>query len=167
MPAIERRVFVRGGAIALLALGIPPSFLARAAAARVSAGRRKTVVFVFQRGAVDGLSMVAPFGDRAYYGVRRSIAIDAPGRQDGSAIDLDGFFGLHPALAPLHEIWGREELAIVHASGSPHPTRSHFEAQDFMESGTPGVKSTPDGWINRLLASNPDCGCGRTLARSR
>jgi len=163
MQPIQRRVFVKGGAIALLALGLPPSFLARAAAARTSTRRRKTLVFVFQRGAVDGLSMVVPFGDRAYYEARKSIAIETPGGTDGSAIDLDGFFGLHPALAPLHEIWGREELAIVHASGSPHPTRSHFDAQDFIESGTPGVRSTADGWANRLLATNPGCDCGRTL----
>ncbi len=172
MMGIERRVFLKGGAVALLALGMPPAFLARAAAAQGGkAGRRKTLVFLFQRGAVDGLNMVVPFGERAYYDVRRSIAVPEPRRgQDGTAIDLDGFFGLHPALSPLHELYGRGELAIVHAVGSPHPTRSHFDAQDFMETATPGVKTTKDGWMNRLLQeTDPGCAChglatGRTLA---
>jgi len=165
MRPIGRRVFLRGGGIALLALGLPPSFVAGAAAnLRPGTGRnKKTVVFVFQRGAVDGLSMVVPFGDPAYYDARRSIAIPEPGPSEGSLIDLDGFFGLHPALSPLSDIWSRGELAIVHACGSPHPTRSHFDAQDFMESATPGVKSTKDGWLNRLLADNDSCDCGRTL----
>jgi len=166
MRPIERRIFLKQGAVALLAMGIPPRFLARSLFALThGASRPKTVVFIFQRGAVDGLNMVVPFGDRAYYDRRRSIAIPAPGRgDDATAIDLDGFFGLHPALRPLAELYGRNELAIVHASGSPHPTRSHFDAQDYMETATPGVKSTQDGWLNRLLAENPcsDCG-GRTL----
>jgi uncharacterized protein (DUF1501 family) len=128
-------------------------------------GRQKTVVFVFQRGAVDGLNMVVPFEEKAYYRVRRSIAVPQPSRGDGaSAIDLDGFFGLHPSLRGLHDLYREGELAILHACGSPHPTRSHFDAQDFMETGTPGVKSTRDGWMNRLLGEN-GCACaGRTLA---
>jgi len=165
MRGIERRVFLKGGALALFALGMPPAFLARAAAAQGGkGGRRKTLVFIFQRGAVDGLSMVVPFGERAYYGVRRSIAVPEPGRGhggEGTAIDLDGFFGLHPALSPLGELYGRGELAIVHAVGSPNPTRSHFDAQDFMETATPGVKTTKDGWLNRLLQeTEPGCSCG-------
>jgi len=147
-------------------MGVPPRFLARSLFAHTrGAERRKTVVFLFQRGAVDGLSMVVPFGDRSYYERRRSIAITAPKRgSETTAIDLDGFFGLHPALRPLADLYGRNELAIVHASGSPHPTRSHFDAQDYMETATPGVKSTRDGWLNRLLAENPCAGCdGRTL----
>jgi uncharacterized protein (DUF1501 family) len=167
---------MKGGAVALLALGAPPGFLTRAAmgagltGAAGAAGRKKTVVFVFQRGAVDGLNMVVPFGDSAYYGARRSIAVEAPRAGDaGRALDLDGSFGLHPALSPLHELYGRGEMAIVHACGSPHPTRSHFDAQDFMESATPGDKSTRDGWLNRLLAQTDPHGCacdqrtGRTL----
>ena len=108
------------------------------------------LVAIFQRGAVDGLNMVVPFGERAYYASRPSIAIARPGTPDG-AIDLDGFFGLHPRLAPLAPLFARGELAILHASGSHDETRSHFDAQDYMESGTPGVKSTRDGWLNRYL----------------
>lgn len=166
MRPIERRIFLKQGAVALVAMGIPPRFLTRSLFAdTLGGGRRKTVVFIFQRGAVDGLSMVVPFGDPGYQDRRRSIAIDSPRRgDDGTAIDLDGFFGLHPALRPLSEFYGRGELAIVHASGSPHPTRSHFDAQDYMETATPGVKSTQDGWMNRLLAANPCTDCeGRTL----
>jgi len=110
--------------------------------------------------------MIVPFGEGAYYSSRRAIAIQAPKRgNDDSAIDLDGFFGLHPAMSPLLDPWERGELAIVHAVGSPHPTRSHFDAQDFMESGTPGIKTTGDGWLNRTLSATPcgECG-GRTLA---
>ena len=165
MRSIGRRIFLRQGAVALVALGLPPEFVTRTLFAGPLAGGGKTVVFLFQRGAVDGLSMVVPFGEEALYRARRSIAIGAPGRGDpDGALDLDGFFGLHPSLAPLRDLYGRREMTIVHASGSPHPTRSHFDAQDFMETGTPGVKSTRDGWMNRLLAENP-CGCeGRTLA---
>lgn len=166
MRTIERRIFLREGAVALFALGLPPAFLARPLLARGSGStRRRTLVCLFQRGAVDGLSMVVPFGDPGYYRSRRSIAIPAPRRGDGAAaVDLDGRFGLHPELAPLRELYDRSELAIVQAVGSPHPTRSHFDAQDFMESGTPGTKSTRDGWLNRVLAETP-CACeGRTLA---
>jgi uncharacterized protein (DUF1501 family) len=166
---MKRRAFVRSGALALLALGLPPEFVTRSLLARTTgAARRKTLICIFQRGAVDGLNMVVPFGERAYYGVRRSIAVPAPARAGGGAIDLDGFFGLHPSLRPLHDLYGRRELAIVHAVGSPHPTRSHFEAQDYMESATPGVRTTRDGWLNRALdATKPDdcAACdGRTLA---
>ena len=164
MGGITRRIFVRQGGLALLALGLPPEFLTRSLFARTrGAERKKTLICIFQRGAVDGLNMVVPFGEKAYYERRRSIAVPAPGRDNG-AIDLDGFFGLHPMLRPLHELYARRELAIVHAVGSPHPTRSHFDAQDFMETGTPGVKSTRDGWLNRVLEQTGcDCG-GRTLA---
>lgn len=164
--SIERRVFVKQGAIALVALGLPPRFLARTLFAESRReGRQKTVLFIFQRGAVDGLSMVVPYGEKAYYGLRRSIALERPQRgAEGAILDLDGFFGLHPSLAPLAELFSRREMAIVHACGSPHPTRSHFDAQDFMETGTPGFKSTRDGWLNRLL-SETACECsGRTLA---
>src|SRR5688572_5975743 len=162
--SINRRVFVKSGAMALVAMGLPPTFLTRSLLAETKRAGKKTVIAIFQRGAVDGLNMVVPFGEAAYYRVRRAIAVPAPGTQNG-ALDLDGFFGLHPALAPLQEIWTRKEMAIIHAVGSPHPTRSHFDAQDFMESGTPGVKETPDGWLNRVLQQTGCSDCsGRTPA---
>jgi uncharacterized protein (DUF1501 family) len=169
---MQRRFFVKSGALALLALGLPPEFIRRSLLAETrAAARKKTLICVFQRGAVDGLNMVVPFGEKAYYAERRSIAIAAPGRGPSArALDLNGFFGLHPALQPLHDLYTRSELAIVHAVGSPHPTRSHFDAQDFMETATPGVKSTRDGWLNRVLASTAhdcvDC-AGRTLEDRR
>ena len=164
--SMGRRVFVKRGAMALVALGLPPEFLVRPlVAGTTGAARKKTLICIFQRGAVDGLSMVVPFGEQAYYGMRRSIAIQAPRTGDTTtALDLDGHFGLHPALEPLHALYGRGEMAIVQAVGSPHPTRSHFDAQDFMETGTPGVKSTKDGWLNRVLQQT-ECACDpRTLA---
>jgi len=109
------------------------------------------LITIFQRGAVDGLNMVVPFGERAYYSSRPSIAIGRPGSGPGAAIDLDGFFGLHPRLAPLEPFFRNGQMAIVHACGSPDTTRSHFDAQDYMETATPGVKSTSDGWLNRYL----------------
>lgn len=157
----SRRVFLRRGGAALLALGFAPSFVSRLAAE--SADRRKLLIVVFQRGAVDGLNMVVPHGESEYYRARPSIAIARPGAADG-AIDLDGFFGLHPRMSPLKPLWDRGELAIVHASGSHDTTRSHFDAQDFMESATPGVKSTKDGWLNRYLAGSAlrETGSGQT-----
>jgi len=139
---LTRRVMLKAGACALLATAVPPRFLARAAGA--AGARRKVLVAVFQRGAVDGLSMVVPHGDEAYSAARTAIALRAPRRGDSAtAVDLDGFFALHPALAPLAPLWHSRALAVVHACGSPDTTRSHFDAQDYMESGTPGVKSTP------------------------
>ncbi|MCL7972588.1 MAG: hypothetical protein M8866_10980, partial [marine benthic group bacterium] len=166
MKMRTRRVFLRDGAVAMLALGVPPALLSRSLLrASPTRARRKTLVCVFQRGAVDGLSMVVPFGEEEYYARRRSIAIPQPGRGE-SSIDLDGFFGLHPALAGLVPMFASGELAIVNAVGSPHPTRSHFEAQDFMETGTPGDKRTTSGWLNRALTHTP-CACdGRTLQDS-
>jgi len=158
--SINRRFFLKSGAVALASIGLAkaaPSFLERAVFAQnqtPATGRRKTLVTIFQRGAVDGLNMVVPFGERAYYELRPSLAIQKP--QSGStetAIDLDGFFGLHPMLAPMKPLWDARRLAIVEAVGSPDNTRSHFDAQDYMESGTPGRKSTEDGWLNRLLQS--------------
>ena len=144
----SRRIFLRDGGLALVSLGFAPSFLARTAAA--SAARQKLLIAIFQRGAVDGLNMVVPCGERAYYKSRPSIAVPRPGGAD-AALDLDGFFAFHPRLAPLKPIYDRGELAVIHACGSPDHTRSHFDAQDYMESGTPGVKSTDDGWLNRTL----------------
>jgi len=152
---MDRRVFVRSGALALVALGLDPIFLTRAAyAARRAVGagdRRNALICVFQRGAVDGLNMIVPHGDPHYYRERARIAVPPPGRERG-ALDLDGHFGLHPALAPLLPLYRAGALAAVHAVGSPDPTRSHFDAQDYMETGTPGRKSTADGWLNRQLA---------------
>lgn len=147
---ISRRVFVRDGGLALLSLGFAPSFLARTAAA--AGARQKLLIAIFQRGAVDGLNMVVPYGERAYYRSRPSIAVARPGGAD-AALDLDGFFGFHPRLAPLKPVYDRGELAVIHACGSPDHTRSHFDAQDYMESATPGVKSTDDGWLNRTLVA--------------
>ncbi|HEX8000828.1 MAG TPA: DUF1501 domain-containing protein [Pyrinomonadaceae bacterium] len=160
--SINRRFFLKSGGIAVASLGVMqvvPSFLQRAVMAQVQhAGvRRKTLITIFQRGAVDGLNMVVPYGEKNYYALRPSIAIARP--QAGNpeaAIDLDGFFGLHPALRGFKPLWDAKRLAIVEAVGSPDNTRSHFDAQDYMEAGTPGIKSTPDGWLNRYLQSNPD-----------
>lgn len=145
---LTRRVFLKNGSLALVSLGFTPAFIARTAQAATA--RQKILVSVFQRGAVDGLNMIVPFGERAYYQKRPSIAIAKPGDAEG-AIDLDGFFGLHPRMGGLEPLFDRGELAIVHACGSHDETRSHFDAQDYMESGTPGVKSTRDGWLNRYL----------------
>jgi uncharacterized protein (DUF1501 family) len=146
----SRRVFLKGGAFALVSLGFAPSFLTRTAFAAGDARRSKRLIAIFQRGAVDGLNVVVPFGEADYYRARPSIAIPRPNSQDG-AVDLDGFFGFNPRLSPLKPLWNRRDLAIVHACGSPDSTRSHFDAQDYMETGTPGVKTTPDGWLNRYL----------------
>ena len=144
---ISRRVFVKSGGLALFSLGLDPLFLARAAfAVRPSAGPpdRRMLVCLFQRGAVDGLNMVVPHGDPLYYRERPRIAVPEP-----DVVDLDGHFGLHPRLAALKPLWENKSLAAIHAIGSPDSTRSHFDAQDYMESGTPGAKATPDGWLNR------------------
>ena len=115
----------------------------------------KRLITIFLRGAVDGLNVVVPYGEKEYYDARPRIAIPRPS-ENGGVLDLDGHFGLHPALISLMPLWKQGSLAFVDACGSPDPTRSHFDAQDFMESGTPGVKSTPDGWMNRLLATLPN-----------
>jgi uncharacterized protein (DUF1501 family) len=147
---INRRIFLKNGGMALVSLGFAPTFLARTAWAQGRDARQKVLIAIFQRGAVDGLNMVVPFGDPHYYRARPSIAIGRPGGE-GTALDLDGFFGFHPRMASLKPFWDRGDLAIVHATGSHDETRSHFDAQDYMESGTPGVKSTRDGWLNRYL----------------
>lgn len=147
-----RRAFVRDSALTMFGIGASPLWLERAMAATGENGKRKKVlVAIFQRGAADGLNIVVPHADPAYYRLRPGIAIPKPGAADASAIDLDGFFGLHPSLKNLKPIFDEKKLAMVHASGSPDPTRSHFDAQDYMESGTPGRKSTTDGWLNRAL----------------
>jgi uncharacterized protein (DUF1501 family) len=148
---ISRRVFLKDGAFALVTLGFAPSFLARTAFAEGRSARAKQLVAIFQRGAVDGLSVVVPFGEGDYYRLRPTIALARPGSGSNASIDLDGFFGLNPRMAPLKRLWDGNQLAIVHACGSPDATRSHFDAQDYMETATPGVKSTGDGWLNRYL----------------
>ena len=152
MPS--RRVFLKGSALAMFGVGSMPIWLSRSLYAADSAAptgnRKKILVAIFQRGAVDGLNMVIPFGEPRYYELRPSIAIPKPDGTPNSAVDLNGFFGLHPALAPLKPMFDARHLAIVDAVGSPDPTRSHFDAQDYMESGTPGLRGA-DGWLNRAL----------------
>ena len=145
----SRRTFIKSAGVGFLALGLPPPFLVRAAAQQSS--RSKVLVVIFQRGGMDGLNVVIPFKDPAYYALRPSIAVAEPAAGEEGAIDLDGFYALHPALSPLKKIYDQGQLAIVHAAGSPDNTRSHFDAQDCMELGTPGIRSTPDGWLNRFL----------------
>src|SRR6516165_3745697 len=151
-----RRVFLRDSSLAMIGTGAAPLWLERALyAAEAPAPRKKILIAIFQRGAADGLNIVVPHGEPAYYGLRPTIAIPRPratdDKQADAAIDLDGFFGLHPSLAPLKPLFDQQHLAIVDAVGSPDPTRSHFDAQDYMESGTPGRKGTHDGWMNRAL----------------
>lgn len=153
---ISRRIFLKNGGMALVSLGFAPAFVARAAAGARTGGR--ILIAIFQRGAVDGLNMIVPFGERDYYAARPTLAIPRPGGGADTALDLDGFFGLHPRLAPLAPYYAARQLAIVHACGSPEDTRSHFDAQDYMETATPGVKSTRDGWINRYLHAREHAG---------
>jgi uncharacterized protein (DUF1501 family) len=157
---MERRAFVKSGAIALVTMGLSPSFLRRTTFGMelTETANGKILICLFQRGAADALNIVVPHGERAYYAMRPSIAIPQPARgAPGGAIDLDEFFGLHPSLAPLKPLYDRGLLAPVHAVGSPSATRSHFDAQDYMESGTPDVKGTTDGWLNRYLAAKGTC----------
>jgi uncharacterized protein (DUF1501 family) len=128
----------------------------------MNAPKGKTLICLFQRGAADALNIVVPHGDKSYYGLRPSIAIPRPGGlartvSRDAAIDLDGFFGFHPSLAPFKPLYDRGILAPIHAVGSPSTTRSHFDAQDYMETGTPDVKGTQDGWLNRYLAVQGTC----------
>lgn len=161
MP-VTRRLFLKSAGLTLFGTGCVPSFMRRTAFA-LDAGvrRRKVLVAIFQRGAVDGLNMVVPFAEKDYFSMRPTIAIPEPQAHPASgagpaAIDLDGFFALHPSLARLKPMFDSRQLAIVHAVGSPGNTRSHFDAQDYMETATPGVKSTRDGWLNRYLAAKPE-----------
>jgi uncharacterized protein (DUF1501 family) len=144
---LTRRCFLRASAVAMAGVGVAPPWLVRTAAQ--GSTKRKILVAIFQRGAADGLNMVVPFFEKRYYDLRPSIAVPEPGKPNG-AIDLDGRFALHPSLRPLKELWDAKQLAIIEAAGSPDPSRSHFDAQDFMESGTPG-KTRDDGWLNRAL----------------
>jgi len=153
---MDRRYFLKASGIGLASFGLmsaAPSFLhqfANAATLTDRNGKKKILITIFQRGAVDGLNVVVPYGESQYYNLRPSIAVPKPNQTDG-AVDLDGFFGLHPSLKPFEKFWQSKQLAIIHSAGSPDNTRSHFDAQDYMESATPGVKSTRDGWLNRIL----------------
>ncbi len=147
-----RRIFIKSSAMAMVGIGAAPAWLSRALYAQdAPSPRKKILVAIFQRGAMDGLNVVVPFGEQRYYDLRPNLALPRPDGTPDSAIDLDGFFGLHPSLAPLKPLWDKGQLACIHAAGSPDPTRSHFDAQDYMESGTPGRKATSDGWLNRAL----------------
>jgi uncharacterized protein (DUF1501 family) len=143
-----RRAFMKGGAMALVGTAVVPTFLRRSVLAQTTSAQAqgKKLVVIFQRGAADGLNIIIPHAESSYYQLRPSIAI--PKNQ---LIDLDGFFGLHPAMQSFKPLFDQGHLAMVQAVGSPDVTRSHFDAQDYMESGTPGVKATPDGWLNRAL----------------
>jgi uncharacterized protein (DUF1501 family) len=153
--AVTRRGFMRGGALALVGTSVIPSFLMRSiyAEATTAAANKKKLVVIFQRGACDGLNVVVPFAEKNYYSMRPSIGI-----QQKDVLDLDGFFGLHPQMAAMKPLFEQKHLAIVHAAGSPDPSRSHFDAQDYMESGTPGIKATQDGWLNRALQADVEAG---------
>jgi len=158
--AVTRRFFLKSSGVAMASLAAAPSFLKRVALAQNYTGPdrdRPILIAIFQRGAMDGISAVVPFGDRNYASVRPQIAIQSPSRgATDTAIDLDGFFGFHPSLAPFKPVWDQGHLAVVHAVGSPDNTRSHFDAQDYMESATPGNKGTGEGWLNRYLQSRRD-----------
>lgn len=159
--SVSRRYFLKSSGLALAGFAAVPSFLQRTALAQsLGGGKDKPIIIaIFQRGAMDGLSAVVPFGDRNYYSLRPQIAVAQPKNGDAdAALDLDGYFGLSPALAPFKAIYDAGHLAIVHAVGSPDNTRSHFDAQDYMEAATPGNKGTADGWLNRYLAARADAG---------
>jgi uncharacterized protein (DUF1501 family) len=159
----NRRVFLRSSAVAVAGFGLTPAWLVRAVAQGTAAKNRKVLIAVFQRGAADGLNIVAPFFEKAYYDMRPTIAVPPPGKPNGG-IDLDGRFALHSSLQALKPFWDLGQFAIVHAAGSPNPSRSHFDAQDYMESGTPG-KISDGGWLNRALAkAGPDASPVRAIA---
>jgi uncharacterized protein (DUF1501 family) len=160
---LSRRLFLKNGGLALASVGLVPTlgpaFLRRAAFAADStaAKRRKTLVCIFLRGAADGLSIVVPHGDPDLYRLRSRLAVPRPAAgRDDTALDLDGFYGLHPALAPLLPLYKAGQLAAVHACGSPSATRSHFDAMDYMESGSPGNKGVRDGWLARAARLCPE-----------
>ena len=156
---MDRRYFLKSSGIALAGFGLmsaAPDFLQQFANAQTVTkgfGKKKILITIFQRGAVDGLNMVVPYGDSAYYDLRRAIAVPKPNETEG-AINLDGYFGLNPSMKSLEKFWQNKQLAVIHSAGSPDNTRSHFDAQDYMEAGTPGVKSTRDGWLNRVLQTS-------------
>lgn len=143
---MNRRFFLHRGALAVAGTAAIPQFLVRSVLAQTTGAPKRRLVVIFQRGAADGLNVVVPYREKNYYQMRPSIGIP-----QNQVVDLDGFFGLHPSLSAFRPLYDAGHLGIVHAVGSPDMTRSHFDAQDYMESGTPGVKSTEDGWLNRAL----------------
>ena len=151
---MDRREFLKSAGLASLCY-LLPEFQAWAVDSGTEKNNGNKLVVVFLRGAVDGLSVVVPYSDPQYYSVRNKIAVAKPGSA-GGALALDSDFALHPALAPLMPLWQKKNLAFVLNSGSPDPTRSHFDAQDYMESGMPGSKVVSTGWMNRLLAQIPN-----------
>jgi len=167
---MDRRVFMRSGAMALVTMGLNPSFLRRTTFGMQlpQAAQGKVLICIFQRGAADALNVVVPHGDPAYYALRPTIAIARPSLAagDAGALELDGMFGLHPALRSLKPLYDRGLLAPIVAVGSPSSTRSHFDAQDYLESGTPDRKGTPDGWLNRYLALSGTCEAEATCVNS-
>ena len=150
---VSRRVFLKGAGLAAVGIGLQPSSLLVRTAQAAGAGTR-VLVKVFLRGGADGLNLCAPYGEPDYYSLRGPIALPRPGGA-GSLVNLDGFFGLHPDLAPLKPLFDDGRLAFVHAVGNYDLSRSHFDAQDFMESGTPGTKTTATGWLDRAIARIP------------
>jgi uncharacterized protein (DUF1501 family) len=169
---LNRRVFLKQGALAFLCAGAGPfgglPFLRQAAmAADLGASTLnddKVLVCIFQRGAVDGLSMVVPYGDPFYRQYRPDIGIGAPSQAAAAAgaLDLDGYFALHPGLAALLPIYKEGHLAPIQACGSPNASRSHFESQDLMESGVDEPCGVQDGWLNRLVTACPEDAAKRT-----
>jgi uncharacterized protein (DUF1501 family) len=162
MTMFDRRIFLKSSGLALVAGGLLPNVFVKMAGAATTGGKR-VVVAIFQRGAVDGLNVVVPYAEQAYYAARPTIAVPRPGA-DGGALDLDGFFGVHPALASVMPYFKDHSAAFVQAVGSPDATRSHFDAQDFMESGTPGVKTTQDGFLARAVMTKPSASPLRAVA---
>jgi uncharacterized protein (DUF1501 family) len=150
MRPVSRRGFLRTAGLGGLTL---PLWFPRVAFSAAPSAERDVLVCVFLRGGADALNLVVPFGDEDYYRSRTKLACRPPGSSGFAALDLDGFFGFHPHLAPLAELYADGVLAVVHATGSPDLTHSHFDAMDFMERGTPGSKSIPTGWIGRHLAT--------------
>ena len=151
---MKRRKIVQYGSLFAAASLIPVGMSGWVAKAIGQTNNNKKLIVIFLRGAIDGLNVIVPYRESGYYEARPTIAIPSPDRE-GGVLDLDGRFGLNPALTDLMPLWQQNNLAFIHASGSPDPTRSHFEAQDYMETGTPGVKSTANGWMNRLLTITP------------
>lgn len=149
---LNRRFFLHKGALAIAGTAAIPNFLVRSVLAETAVTPGRRLVVIFQRGAVDGLNVVVPYREKNYYAMRPTIAIP-----QNKVLDLDGFFGLHPSLTGFKPLYDQGHLAIVNATGSPSMCRSHFEAQDYMESGTPGLPSTRDGWLNRALQAQDAC----------
>ena len=153
----SRRGFIKAGGLALLGIGMGgiPAFLAEAVAGTKPLGlfnRKKILVCIFQRGAMDGLMAVTPFTDEYLKAARPGLFMTAAkGGKNAPLIDLDGRFGLHPSMSAFEQVFRDKRLGIVHGIGSPNNTRSHFDAQDYMESGTPFKKGTDSGWLNRAV----------------